>query len=325
MSDSCFNYPIVENGTEQVRNLLLKSVNKNNSEVEQALTDMLTAGGKMLRPAIFLLFNEFGPEPKNSDKQIKIAASIEILHMATLIHDDIIDDSPLRRGVASVQAKLGKDVAVYAGDLLFTKFFQFINETMNGTDFMKINADAMEQILIGELIQKANRFNPNNLIETYLETVTGKTAELFRLACLEGAYFGGATESIVETAAEIGKNIGIAFQINDDILDYTSDQKTLKKPILEDLAEGVYTLPLLLALKKDSSKFKALLDKNHQLTTGDVENIVADVTQLGGIEKAIQYAESYTNQAEKLIASLPTSKAKMVLNKAIKKMLTRKF
>lgn len=325
MSDDGFNYPIVKNGTQQVRDLLLEFINHNNSEVELAITEMITAGGKMLRPAMFLLFNEFGNQAKNNDKLIKIAASLEILHMATLIHDDIVDDSPLRRGVPSIQTTMGKDVAVYAGDLLFTKFFQLINDTMNGTEFMQINANAMEQILTGELVQKANRFNYNNPVEVYLDTVSGKTAELFRLACLEGAHFGGASSEVTQLAAEIGQNIGIAFQINDDLLDYTSDQKTLKKPILEDLSMGVYTLPLLLAIQADPTKFKVLMDKTHTLTTSDVESIVFHVKQLGGLDQAVEYARSYTNQAEKLIAKLPTGKPKIILAKVIKQMLTRKY
>ncbi|CUS25383.1 hypothetical protein FC70_GL001230 [Paucilactobacillus oligofermentans DSM 15707 = LMG 22743] len=325
MSDDSFNYPIVKNGTQQVRNLLLEFINHNNSEVELAITEMITAGGKMLRPAMFLLFNEFGNQAKNDDKLIKIAASLEILHMATLIHDDIVDDSPLRRGVPSIQTNMGKDIAVYAGDLLFTKFFQLINETMNGTEFMQINANAMEQILTGELVQKANRFNYHNPVEVYLDTVSGKTAELFRLACLEGAHFGGAPTEVTQLASEIGQNIGIAFQINDDILDYTSDPKTLKKPILEDLSMGVYTLPLLLAIQTDPTKFEVLTDKNHALTASDVEAIVFHVKQLGGLDRAVEYARSYTNQAEKLIAQLPAGQPKIVLAKVIKQMLTRKY
>jgi len=325
MSDDSFNYPIVKNGTQQVRNLLLEFINHNNSEVELAITEMITAGGKMLRPAMFLLFNEFGNQAKNDDKLIKIAASLEILHMATLIHDDIVDDSPLRRGVPSIQTNMGKDIAVYAGDLLFTKFFQLINETMNGTEFMQINANAMEQILTGELVQKANRFNYHNPVEVYLDTVSGKTAELFRLACLEGAHFGGASTEVTQLASEIGQNIGIAFQINDDILDYTSDPKTLKKPILEDLSMGVYTLPLLLAIQTDPTKFEVLTDKNHTLTASDVEVIVFHVKQLGGLDRAVEYARSYTNQAEKLIAQLPAGQPKIVLAKVIKQMLTRKY
>lgn len=110
---------------------------------------------------------------------IKIAASLEILHMATLIHDDIIDDSPLRRGAVTIQSQYGKDVAVYTGDLLFTEFFTLIADAMNGSEFMKINAQGMKRLLLGELDQMSHRFDRRMSIPAYLRSVNGKTAELF--------------------------------------------------------------------------------------------------------------------------------------------------
>ncbi|KRM92749.1 polyprenyl diphosphate synthase [Liquorilactobacillus cacaonum DSM 21116] len=137
----------------------------------------------MLRPGLFLLFSELGEKDKqDEEKLLKVAASLEILHKATLIHDDIIDDSPLRHGVVTIQSNFGKDVAVYAGDLLFTAFFELLIDTMNGTSLMQDNATAMKKLLFGELGQMHARFNQQQTIENYVENIKGKTAELFSLS-----------------------------------------------------------------------------------------------------------------------------------------------
>ena len=121
---------------------------------------------------------------------IKVAASLEMLHMATLIHDDIIDDSPLRRGNITIQSKYSKDVAVYTGDVLFTKFFEFLISVMNGSEYLAYNAQTTKRILLGELNQMTIRFKLDETIYDYLRSIKGKTAELFWLACKEGAYYG---------------------------------------------------------------------------------------------------------------------------------------
>lgn len=187
---------------------------------------------------------------------MKIAASLEILHMATLIHDDVIDDSPLRRGQKTVQTQFGKDIAVYTGDLLFTIFFELILEATNDFEYMAINSKAMKKILLGELDQMHLYHNQNQTIRDYLRAISGKTAELFKLSAREGAHFGGANQEIVRLSGKIGYYIGMAFQILDDILDYTADEKELNKPVLEDLDKGVYSLPLLLAMKKNQNFLK---------------------------------------------------------------------
>lgn len=326
MNDFWKEFPDVYDRLDQTCDLIKKQFNLRNKEIEEALLELTNAGGKLLRPAFFFLFTQLG-DTKKQDKQqlIKIAASIEILHMATLIHDDIIDDSPLRRGGQTIQARYGKDIAVYTGDLLFTEFFQLLADTMNGSHFMHTNAAAMKRLLLGELDQMHTRYNKQMTIIDYLRSVNGKTAELFALSCLEGAHFGHASKKVQHLAARIGRQIGVAFQVYDDILDYTASTETLKKPVLEDLAQGVYTLPLLFAMRKAPDRFDVYLDKQATITSEDALKTAELVRSLGGVEEAKAFAARVTTKALDDIAQLPESTAKTQLTHLTEQLLQRTF
>lgn len=278
------NYPEIENHLNQVSSLIEERVQLDHPQIEAAIKND-TRWWKIFAACFFLLFSQFGQsKANNQDKLFKIVASLEILHMATLVHDDIIDDSPLRRGQTSIQTLFGKDVAVYTGDFLFTIFFELILEGMAGTDYMTINAKAMKKILIGELDQMKLYFNQEQSIDDYLKAISGKTAELFQLACQEGAFFGGADQNITDKAALIGFNIGMTFQILDDILDYTAEKEQFNKPVLEDLRNGVYSLPLLFAIKENPQAFKPYLDKKNHMTDQDVKKVSELVLHYQGVE-----------------------------------------
>ncbi|WNZ93130.1 polyprenyl synthetase family protein [Streptococcus iniae] len=318
------NYPEIENHLNQVSSLIEERVQLDHPQIEVAIKKMTRAGGKYLRPAFFLLFSQFGQsKANNQDKLFKIVASLEILHMATLVHDDIIDDSPLRRGQTSIQTLFGKDVAVYTGDFLFTIFFELILEGMAGTDYMTINAKAMKKILIGELDQMKLYFNQEQSIDDYLKAISGKTAELFQLACQEGAFFGGADQNITDKATLIGFNIGMTFQILDDILDYTAEKEQFNKPVLEDLRNGVYSLPLLFAIKENPQAFKPYLDKKNHMTDQDVKKVSELVLHYQGVEATKEMAKTYTQEALFAIEKLPKIKAQKQLLKLSKHLLKR--
>lgn len=326
MLDLWKRYPQVSEQLNDVNSLIQKLMISDNPAIQSLLNDCARQQGKMLRPGFFLLFSQLTATPaEKSDRLIKIAASLEILHQATLIHDDIIDDSPLRRGAITLQAKYGKDTAVYAGDLLFTVFFQLLIETMNGTHYLKINADAMQQLLRGELSQMAARFQQQQPVTAYLENIRGKTAALFRLACLEGAYFGGSDSTTIELAGEIGENIGMAFQIFDDILDYSSSTGVLRKPVLEDVAQGVYTLPLLLAYQTAPTEFKDLLDKRQHITKSEICQVAHLVRKHQGVNQAKKLAQSFTEKAAEKISLLPDSPVTSEISQLAQKLLKRKF
>lgn len=304
-------YPTIKQRLTAVSEILEQQLVIRNQELQMTLQDFARSGGKMLRPALFLMFSELGtPASKNDDRLIKIAASVELLHMATLIHDDIIDDSPLRRGQVTLQSKYGKDMAVYAGDLLFTQFFNVIAETMNGSHYLQMNAKAMRSLLLGELDQMHTRYDQKQSFRTYLRSINGKTAQLFWLACTEGAYFGGAGSRDVARAGRIGRNIGIAFQIYDDILDYASDSGSINKPVMEDVGQGVYTLPLLLAIEAAPEAFTPYLDKREMIEADEILQIQRLVQTHHGVENARKIATAFTEKARREIASLPAGEAR---------------
>lgn len=321
-------YPHLQANIKQVQALINQRVVVANPQITQAVQALNAAGGKFLRPAFFFLFTEFGPGVKDhtqKEKLLKVAASLEILHIATLIHDDIIDDSPLRRSQVTIQAKFGKDVAVYTGDLLFTIFFELILETMQASDFMAINAQAMKKILMGELDQMQLYYKQDQTIDDYLQAIAGKTAALFALAAQEGAYFGGADNHVVALAETIGYKIGMAFQILDDILDYSASAETFTKPVLEDLAQGIYSLPLLIAIDQHPDYFGPLLSKKQTMTQADMEAVAKGVVDYGGLDGARQMARSYTQEALAAIDSLPDNKSKQTLKQLTQYLLKRKL
>ncbi|MGK0552396.1 polyprenyl synthetase family protein [Enterococcus faecalis] len=320
------SFPDLEHSLTETCDLIEQRLHTRNQDIEKALVTLAHSGGKLLRPAFFFLFAQLG-DKKQQDRQqlVKIAASLEILHMATLIHDDIIDDSPLRRNAITIQAQYGKDVAVYTGDLLFTDFFSLIAEAMNGSHFMQINARSMKRLLLGELDQMSHRFDRKMSVLDYLRNIEGKTAELFSLSCLEGAHFGKSAPEIQRLAKRIGRHIGIAFQVYDDILDYTADAKTLKKPALEDLAQGVYTLPLLFAYRHAPTSFSLYLDKGKKLSLEEATTVAALVHEHHGIKEAQAFAKKVTNKAIDDIQQLPAGQAKLTLLSLTKLLLHRSF
>lgn len=306
----------------QVNELINQRISINNKKLESALTEMASNGGKYLRPAFCLTFARLSGENWQSEKLIKIASSLEILHMATLIHDDIIDDSPERRGLPSIQSAFGKDIAVYSGDLLFTVFFDLLVETMSGSPYLATNSQAMRKILSGELGQMDNRYHQQSLLQ-YFRNVNGKTATLFSLAAQEGAYFGGGDRRTIQLAKRIGQNIGIAFQILDDILDYSSGEK-LNKPVLEDLSTGVYSLPLLLIMKDHAEELAPYLNKKTAMTEADTVAVQKLVIKYGGVDAAHDLARKFTHKALEEIDQLPHSTVQSSLKKATRQLLDRK-
>ncbi|MGM0125212.1 heptaprenyl diphosphate synthase [Enterococcus sp. AZ194] len=326
MLDYWNNYPTIQEKLKAVCSLIESQVQVRNLEIQEALMNLTQAGGKMLRPALFLLFSEVGDKTQhNEDQLIKVATSLEILHMATLIHDDVIDDSPLRRGIITVQSEYGKDVAVYTGDLLFTVFFDLLSDAMNGSEFLHTNARSMKRLLLGELDQMHVRFDQNQTLNDYLRSVNGKTAELFWLACIEGAHFGKADADTQQLAGRIGRNIGVAFQVYDDILDYISDTEKLKKPVLEDLAQGVYTLPLLLAKEEHPEVFAPYLDKRESITVEEAHEVSTLVLEYDGVDKAKEFALEFTEKALAEIEQLPDSPGKTMIKQLTSDLLGRDY
>lgn len=317
-------YPLIADELTEVDTLIQQTIKTSHQSLEKALLTMANNGGKYLRPTILLLAAHV--VGKVNQQTISLASSIEILHMATLIHDDIVDDSDLRRGKISIQAEFGKDVAVYAGDLLFTDFFDLMINTISEQDYLVRNAQTMRGILNGELGQMAQRFNLEQSLADYLNDIKGKTAALFRLAAEEGAHFAGGNLEQTAALADFGENLGIAFQIVDDLLDYTGSDK-LNKPTLEDLSTGVYSLPLLLALDHNDLRQKLLpiLNKKNDMSVSDMQLIQEILINSSVIEDSRKLARDYAQKAVNCLDIFPINHATILLKKMPQKLLKRNF
>lgn len=306
--------------------LIKRKTTINNHQIQEAIFSLLNSGGKLLRPAYFLLFSKLGsPAKQNRNQLIAAAASTEVLHLATLIHDDIIDDSPLRRGTQTIQAQYGKDVAVYAGDLLLSVHFELLAEATESTQIIKNNALSMRRVLLGELEQMTNLYNIDVTVDQYMRNIKGKTAQLFELSCSQGAYWGKTSPEVIEQSAQIGHHIGLAFQMLDDILDYSQTSEVFAKPVLEDVKQGVYSLPLILALQKNKEPFRPLLEQGQAMSDATVAQVVALIQEYRGIEEALAIATHYTDKALRGISALPASPEKEVLYALTKNLLDRTF
>lgn len=315
-------YPELQSELTQTLTLIADSIHPNNQAVADALITMINAGGKLLRPAYCLLFSQFNPKA-DRQKMVALAAAVEALHNATLVHDDIIDRSDLRRGLPTIAAQFGPDVAVYAGDYLFVVCFKLIAHYAADLRSVQQDAGSMEQLLNGELEQMATRYNYAIDIKQYLSQVSGKTGQLFALAAFIGAYESGQPLRFAKQCEQIGLDIGIAFQLLDDILDYTQDADTIGKPVHEDIKQGVYSAPLILAMEADRAAFKPLLAKQHAMTAADLAQVAALMAKHQGVAKARAMAQDYTNRAVAGLNRLPNAPAKATLLRLSKQLLTR--
>lgn len=284
--------------------------------------ELLEAGGKRLRPAFVITAGKFGKY--NSKKLISMAAALEIIHMATLIHDDIIDDSRIRRGIPTIQHRWGKDTAVFTGDYLLSKAFDIlVKEAPPGV--LPIVSQVMIKICEGEVDQYEDRYNTDVTVRKYLKRIKRKTALLFSLSCEVGSIISGADLLTVKALKKYGLYVGMAFQITDDILDIQSTQRDLGKPVGNDLMEGIYTLPVIYAIKNSgNSKILGLLNKK-EMEEESLQELLEAVRGSGGIEYSLNIAKRYLAKARKVIEPLPDNDYKAFLIHVINTLLTRKL
>ncbi len=207
----------------------------------------LAAGGKRLRPALVLVCGLAGSY--RFESLLPHAIAVEFVHMASLVHDDVLDDARTRRGVASVQSKWGKRIATATGDFLFSKAFEILSRS-GSPEACAVLAETSLQLTRGELLQRQGSRHLDVKLEEYLERIKAKTASLFRASCLLGAKASGAAGGDVEALSRYGEHLGIAFQIFDDVLDVSGDSDTLGKEIGADFRDGTLTLPMMLAVEQ---------------------------------------------------------------------------
>ena len=291
------------------------------NNLQEASIYLTKAGGKMLRPALSLITAEaVGGQKENA---LKAGSAIELIHTFSLIHDDIMDDDDMRRGMPSVHKVWGEDVAILAGDTLFSKAFEIIiNSDKELTSHAQINnalaavADACVKICEGQALDMGfeNRFDVTE--DEYMEMIFKKTGALIAAATKVGAIMGGASDEVIDAMYEYGRLIGLAFQIQDDYLDLASDEETLGKPIGSDIGKGKMTIIAINGLSSagdDSEKLLEIL-KDENNSQADIDLAIEILTKCGAIEYARNLAQDSVDQAKEVLEILPDSSSKQVLS-----------
>jgi len=328
MTDFWKDTPSLEKLLAEVEAIIVDNLNDPGYPLADQTSALIVSGGKMLRPAMVLMASGFSPTARNSQTRRKIAhiaAAIEILHTATLIHDDILDEADVRRGIPSLHTKFGTANAILAGDWLFSRSFRLVADYAQQKS-ARVLARFVESVCSAEIRQDLGKFSFSTTRREYLRTIAGKTAALFSLALHVGAAEAKVSPIVTQRLRRAGYDIGMAFQIIDDILDCESDDLTMKKPTGNDLKEGLCTLPLIYALE-DKSKADELKTLLAARPIGDEQagKILKTVNACGALEKARTAARQFTTRARKEIAALPPCLARDELATLTEKLLTRTY
>lgn len=298
-------YAPLASDMEAVNGVIRKRLHSEVALISQVSEYIIAAGGKRMRPALLLLVaNALGYRGTHHHE---LAAVVEFIHTATLLHDDVVDESDLRRGRSTANALFGNAAAVLVGDFLYSRAFQMMVE-IEDMRVMRVLADATNVIAEGEVLQLLNVHNADVSVEAYLQVIHYKTATLFEAATRLGAILGGLDEAGQERLAAFGRHIGTAFQLIDDVLDYSGDEEATGKHLGDDLAEGKPTLPLIHVMLHGSAAQAALV--RQAIEEGGREAfpaVIEAVKACGALEATCVFARQEAEQAAALISDLPAS------------------
>lgn len=278
------------------------------------MADLFEAGGKRLRPALVLLAARCGAY--EADRVLPAAMAVEVTHAATLVHDDVIDRSKTRRGRPTVAAALGDEPAIVIGDFYFAKAYEHAART-RAHEVVVILAEAVMRICAGEVRQQSIRYHYSTGVDEYMQRIEAKTATLLAACCDIGALLGGLSEKDREALRKYGRSLGLAFQIADDVLDYTGTEGEVGKPIGHDILEGFATLPLMLS--------SIQLDDNRRLSESDARRIVEAVRKSDGPRDALAQAMNHARDARAQLQILKHSEATEALASLTDYVVTRKL
>ena len=275
--------------------------------INQIADHIISAGGKRLRPMLVVLAGQAcGPTTPDHHQ---LAAIIEFIHTSTLLHDDVVDESDLRRGRSTANALWGNAPSVLVGDFLYSRSFQLMVE-LDRMDVMRLLADTTNRIAEGEVLQLLHVHNPDTDEAAYLRVIERKTAVLFAAGTRLGAMASGVDEGIQRRLYDYGMALGYAFQIADDVLDYTADAEALGKNLGDDLAEGKATLPLIHAIRhSDTATAERLRAIVQEGDAGAMPEVLAAIRATGGLDYSRERARHYAAMAEQALDGLPESDA----------------
>lgn len=303
-----------------IENELVNIIAKSDEFVRDKLKSLFYSG-KRLRPKLVVLSGLcFSSLNKN---MVYTAIAAELIHTASLVHDDIIDRSDYRRNMPTINYTSGNHVAVLAGDFLFAKAFEILSKN-NLTKSMEYLVVAIQEMCSGEMLQARDLFNVNVTEDNYMDKTSRKTGALLSACCRAGAQNGGAKREMIEHFGAFGRLLGLAFQITDDLLDFTGSKITMGKPVAKDLDEGNFTLPIIYLLQdpKYKSKYEIYL-KNKENIKDIKPQLLTDLRNSDALEKAYEKAKFFIYRAIEILDLVPSSIYKDTLLSLSKKVITR--
>lgn len=314
-------YSFLNSDLNLIEKELEATIQSNSPLLNQASLHLLQAGGKRIRPVFVLLAGKFGDY--NIDSIKRVAVALELIHMASLVHDDVIDDAELRRGKPTIKSKWDNRIAMYTGDYIFARSLELMTEIENPLAH-QILSNTIVEVCVGEIEQIKDKYDFDQNLRVYLRRIKRKTALLIAASCQLGAIAANVDEVIHKKLYRFGYYVGMSFQIIDDVLDFTATEKDLGKPAGGDLLQGNVTLPVLFAMKDKTIKKE--IEKVHEdMERSEIELIISLIKQSGAIEQSLEISDRYLNKALVILEELPQNKAKKTLRDLAKFIGKRKY
>lgn len=311
----------MQDDRQRVESALLEAVRTPDAYLTEIASHLITAGGKRLRPVMSIAAAQVGGSARVSEQVVQGGISCELVHLGSLYHDDVMDESTLRRGVETVNAKWGNLQAILAGDFLLARASEIAASL--GTEVAGLLARTIGRLCEGQIEELQHTYDTNRTVESYLASIDGKTASLFSAAARIGGIVAGHDRDVIDALTSYGTSYGIVFQIVDDILDIVSTDDELGKPAGHDMEEGVYTLPVLLTMQAGGAaaeKLRTTLGKPLSVQTRS--ELLQLVRSGDGVERAVNVAKDYVAMAEATCALMPASSATTALRDAAGALLT---
>lgn len=304
------NHPEIQKCLGKVKHLMITEMRLIHPAVREKIVEYMEAPGKYLRSGLCLLFAQ-AVDGQIKPEKLYFAAYVEVLHLATLIHDDVIDEADVRRGIVASHRQFSNRIAIYAGDYLMAYAGRLLAKgihlmRLEKGDIGSLNERLLEGILAGELAQLMNQFDVSMTMKRYLKQIQGKTAFLFGLACQLGSLQNGRSFKDTSPAFRAGRSFGMAFQLRDDMIDYQLTAQESGKPARQDIQNGIYTAPLLFAIEEDKSIREDLL---HLIETKEellADQIIDKINRTKAEERTKTLMEAYLHKMEQQVSLLET-------------------
>jgi heptaprenyl diphosphate synthase len=314
-------YSFLKSDIDLIEKELKTAIDSRSPLLNEASLHLLSAGGKRIRPVFVLLSAKFGDYDIKNIKNVAVA--LELIHSASLVHDDVIDDADLRRGKPTIKSQWDNKTAMYTGDYIFARSLEFMAKIEN-EEAHKILSNAIVELTVGEIEQIKDKYRFEQGLKDYLRRIKRKTALLIAVSCQLGAIAAGASPEIHKKLYRFGYYVGMSFQITDDILDFTASEKELGKPAGSDLLQGNITLPVLYAMNDPRLREK-IIKIDEEVDRDYLKTVIEDITSCGAIAQSHEMSSRYLKKALKELEGLPKNGANKTLRDIANFIGKRKF